>query len=187
MPAATNGRRGFLDGASAESGRGRQAGVSTAWENPFDDGVVPVPGNVAGEGNALGLEDHRSKCLEEAWGILTLLSERQARPPGYTFEMVDARNHPSAKAREGFATFVQMAIGDSEGFLAVDAAKLGSPAHRVRVFCTNLAPVKGIRERYAAYDREWAMDRKEAQDCLDSGRMVNTARFNDLRLGRSTQ
>jgi hypothetical protein len=93
--------------------------------------------------------------------------------------MVDVRDHPSAKARKGFTTFVQMAAGDSEGFVAVDAAKLGSPAHRVRVFCTNLAPVAGIRERYEAYDREWSMDRKETQDCLDSGRMVNTARFND--------
>jgi hypothetical protein len=27
------------------------------------------------------------------------------------------------------------------------------------------------------------MDRKEAQDCLDSGRMVNTARFNDPQVG----
>jgi hypothetical protein len=114
---------------------------------------------------------------------LTLLSERQARPLGYTFEMVDARDHPSVKAREGFTTFVQTAAGDSEGFVAVDAAKLGSPAHRVRVFCTNLAPVTRIRERYKAYDREWSMDRKEAQDCLDSGRMVNTARFNDPQVG----
>jgi hypothetical protein len=144
-----------------------------------------LPRDVAGEQNrnALGLEDRRSKCVEEAWRILTLLSEWQARPPGYTFEMVDARDHPSAKAREGFTTFVQMAAGDSKGFVAVDAAKLGSPAHRVRVFCTNLAPVAGIRERYEAYDREWSMDRKEAQDCLDSGRMVNIARFNDPQVG----
>jgi bisphosphoglycerate-independent phosphoglycerate mutase (AlkP superfamily) len=64
-----------------------------------------------------------------------------------------------------------MAAGDGEGFVAVDAAKLGSPAHRVRVFCTNLAPVEGIRERYAAYDRDRAMGRKEAQGCLDLGWM----------------
>jgi hypothetical protein len=93
--------------------------------------------------------------------------------------MVDARDHPSAKVREGFATFVQMVAGNSEGFVAVDAAKLGSLAHPVRVFCTNLVPVEGIRERNAVYDRVWAMDQKEAQDCLDLGRMVNTARFND--------
>jgi hypothetical protein len=80
-------------------------------------------------------------------------------------------------------TFVQMVAANSEGFMAVDAAKLGSLAHRVRVFCTNLAPVEGIRERYAAYDREWAMDRKKAHNCLDSGRMVNTARFNDPQNG----
>jgi hypothetical protein len=76
-----------------------------------------------------------------------------------------------------------MATGDSEVFVTVDAAKLGSSAHRVRVFCTNLAPVEGIRERYGAYDREWSMNQKEAQDCLDSGRVVNTALFNDPQVG----
>jgi hypothetical protein len=60
---------------------------------------------------------------------------------------------------------------------------LTRPTVTVRVLnCTNLAPVKGIRERYVVYDREWAMDRKEAQDCLDSGWMVNTARFNDPQI-----
>jgi hypothetical protein len=87
----------------------------------------PCQGMLRANKNALGLEDRRSKCVEEAWRILTLLLERQARPPGYTFEMVDARDHLSAKAREGFATFVQMASGDSEGFVAVDPQ---SWAHR---------------------------------------------------------
>jgi site-specific DNA-cytosine methylase len=113
----------------------------------------PCQGMLRANRNALRMEDHRSKCVEEAWRILTRLLERQARPPGYTFEMVDARNHPSAKAREGFATFVQMAAGDSDGIVAVDAAELDSPAYRVRVFCTKLALVKGIRERYAACNR----------------------------------
>jgi site-specific DNA-cytosine methylase len=85
----------------------------------------PCQGMLRANRNALGLEDRRSRCVEEAWRILTLLSERQARPPGYTFEMVDARDHPNAKAREGFTTFVQMAADDRERFVAVDAAKLG--------------------------------------------------------------
>jgi hypothetical protein len=51
--------------------------------------------------NALGLEDRRSKCVEEAWRILTLLSERQARPPGYTFEMVVPRTTQAPRRAKG--------------------------------------------------------------------------------------
>jgi site-specific DNA-cytosine methylase len=52
--------------------------------------------------NGRGLADPRSELIGEAWRILTYLSKHQTVKPAYTFEMVDARDHPSQDARDGF-------------------------------------------------------------------------------------
>jgi site-specific DNA-cytosine methylase len=44
--------------------------------------LSPCQGMSRANKNALGLDDRMSKCVEEAWRILTLLSKQQARPPG---------------------------------------------------------------------------------------------------------
>jgi hypothetical protein len=63
--------------------------------------------------------------------------------------------------------------------LVIDAAKLGSAAHRVRAFWTNAAPSRTLKQRYAQFDREWVNDRKVAQDVLRNGRRANTASADD--------
>jgi hypothetical protein len=63
--------------------------------------------------------------------------------------------------------------------VVVDAAKLGSAAHRVRAFWTNAAPSRILKQRYGQFDREWVHDRKEAQDILQNGRKVNLAPADD--------
>jgi hypothetical protein len=87
--------------------------------------------------------------------------------------MVDARDHPSQDAKDGFTVIDQVAGG------VVDAAKLGSAAYRVRAFWTNAAPSRTLKQLYAQFDREWVNDRKEAQDILRNGRRVDTATADD--------
>jgi hypothetical protein len=48
--------------------------------------------------------------------------------------MVDARDHSSQDARDGFTIIDRMAGGGNDTAVVVDAAKLGSAAHRVRAF-----------------------------------------------------
>jgi hypothetical protein len=93
--------------------------------------------------------------------------------------MVDARDHPSQNARDGFTIIDRVAGGAVDTAVVIDAAKLGSAAHRVRFFWTNGAPSKTLKQRYAQFDREWVNDRKEAQDVLHNGRRVNTASADD--------
>jgi hypothetical protein len=80
------------------------------------------------------LADNRSQLIGDAFQILAYLSGYQDVKPAYTFEMVDARDHPSQDARDGFTIIDCMAGGASDTAMVVDAAKLGSAAHRVRAF-----------------------------------------------------
>jgi hypothetical protein len=72
-----------------------------------------------------------------------------------------------------------MAGGANDTAVVVDAAKLGSPAHRVRAFWTNAAPSRTLKQRYGQFDRDWVHDRMEAQDILRNGRKVNMAPADD--------
>jgi site-specific DNA-cytosine methylase len=110
---------------------------------------------------------------------LAYLSSYQDVKPVYTFEMVDARDHPSQDARDGFTIIDRMAGGADDTAVVVDAAKLGSTAHRVRAFRTNAASSRILKQRYGHFDREWVHDRKEAQDILRNGRKVNLAPADD--------
>jgi hypothetical protein len=90
------------------------------------------------------------------------LSKHQTVKPAYTFEMVVARDHPSQDARDGFTVINRVAGGAIDTDIVIDAAKLGSAAHRVRAFWTNAASSRTLKQRYTQFDREWVNDRKEA-------------------------
>jgi site-specific DNA-cytosine methylase len=129
--------------------------------------------------NGRGLADPRSELISDAWRILGYLSKNQTIKPAYTFEMVDAQDHPSQEARDGFTVIDRVAGGAVDTAVVINAAKLGSVAHRVRAFWTNAAPSRTLKQRYAQFDRTWVQDRKEAQDVLHNGRRVNTAQADD--------
>jgi hypothetical protein len=105
---------------------------------------------------------------------LAYLSGHQRLKPAYTFEMVDARDHPSQDARDGFTIIDRVTGGAIDTAVVIDAAKLGSAAHRVLPFWTNAAQSGTLKQRYAQFDREWVNDRKR-QDVLRNGRRVNMA------------
>jgi site-specific DNA-cytosine methylase len=129
----------------------------------------PCQGLSRANRNGRGLADPRSELIGDAFRILTYLSRHQS---AYIFEMVDARDHPSQDARDGFTVIDQVAEGAIDTAIVVNAAKLGSAAHRVRAFWTNAAPSRTFKQRYAQFDREWVNDRKEVQDILRNGRRV---------------
>jgi hypothetical protein len=142
--------------------------VSSPWQGLFQANC-----------NGRGLTDHRSQLIGGACRILAYLSNYQDVKPAYTFEMVDARDHPSQGARDGFTINDRMAGGANDTAVVVDAAKLGSAAHRVRAFWTNAAPSRSLKQRYGQFDQEWVHDRKEAQDILRNGRKVSLAPADD--------
>ena len=145
----------------------------------------PCQGFSRANRQALGLEDERSGLIVEAWRILDLLQQIQ-RPwgfdVGFIFEMVDASDHPSPPARWGFEQLDAICGGQPGQGVLIDAAKLGSAAHRVRTFWTNLAPGPLIQARYNEYDRGQAMNKVEARDVLEPFRTVQSALEDDPRV-----
>jgi site-specific DNA-cytosine methylase len=129
--------------------------------------------------NGRGLADNRSQLIGDAFRILAYLSGHHDVKLAYTFEMVDARDHPSQDARDGFTIIDRRAGGANDTAMVVDAAKLESAAHRVRAFWTNAAPSRTLKQRYGQFNREWVHDRKEAKDILRNGRKVNLAPADD--------
>jgi site-specific DNA-cytosine methylase len=139
----------------------------------------PCQGLSRANRNGRGLADPRSELIGDAWRILGYLSKNQTIKPTYTFEMVDAQDHPSQEARDGFTIIDRVAGGAVETAVVIDAAKLGSAAHRVRAFWTNAAASRTLKQRYAQFDRTWVQNRKEAQDVIHNRRRVNTAQADD--------
>ena len=142
----------------------------------------PCQGFSRANRQAQGLSDRRSGLIFEGYRVLSLIQKLQrphGQEPGYIFEMVDASDHPSPPARWGFQQMELISGGYAGSGIRTDAAKLGSAAHRTRVYWTNLARATDIQERYRQTDRQQITNRLDAQDSLDPSRTVQVATRDD--------
>jgi site-specific DNA-cytosine methylase len=94
----------------------------------------PCQGLSRANRHARGLADPRSGIISQAWRILGFLIQHRTVKLAYTFEMVDASDHRSQNARDAFTIIDRVAGGATDTAVMLDAAKLGSAAHRVRAF-----------------------------------------------------
>lgn len=103
----------------------------------------PCQGNSAAGGGE-GLNDHRSGLLAELMRLLGALQTLHARwkhPLGYLVEHVAAGTDRRPKVRQHYAA----ARGLLGPEIVVDAAQLGSRAHRLRAWWTNLEGIPLLR------------------------------------------
>jgi hypothetical protein len=99
-----------------------------------------------------GLDDSRSKLLVELLRVLHVLQglhNAWGRPLGYLIEHVAAGHNKRPKVQQDFAA----ARGLLGPELVVDAARLGSRAHRLRAWWTNLEGVSLLRAAFSNQQR----------------------------------
>jgi hypothetical protein len=132
----------------------------------------PCQGFSRASGHALGLRDSRTKLFEEAIRVVHLVNNIwPGHECAYIFENVDASDHPHDDVRYEFNNVVKRVLGP--GF-AFDAVAVGSFAHRVRRWWTNLAPGPLI---IAMVERKYQRRNPDqyAQRVLEPGRQAQNA------------
>ncbi|BBN08134.1 hypothetical protein Mp_4g09160 [Marchantia polymorpha subsp. ruderalis] len=101
-------------------------------------------------GHGAGLHDPRSRMFWEMLRVLRHLQEQQTRSPAYILENVpllgDTRAQLMASVHE-----VRACIGSA---VLLDAARVGSRAHRARLWWTNLVPREILRHAYDSVHRD---------------------------------
>jgi site-specific DNA-cytosine methylase len=158
--------------------------IGSDCNQPIDLVTVssPCQGFSRANRQAAGLEDPRSCLVLEGYRVIALLQKLQ-RPhgmePGYIFEMVDASDHASPPAQWGFQQMEAISGGYPGSGIRMDAAKVGSGAHRPRVFWTNLANGPAIQQDYNKFDRATTWDQQDAQGALDPFRTVQLSLRDD--------
>ena len=104
--------------------------------------------------------------------VLRHLQIHQTNPPAYILENVfllgDSRAHIMASAQQ-----IRAVLGTA---VLLDAAAVGSRAHRPRLWWTNLAPQEWLKRAYNLVQRP---SHFTVDDILDSGRQSQRVRHND--------
>ena len=124
----------------------------------------------AGRGN--GLDDLRSGLFADLLRLIQWWTTHQSMPPGYIFENVPPLGDTRAKVREDNA-YIHHLLGPPT---FVDAAALGSYAHRPRWIWTNLASATTLASALAQVQRP---PRREVDDILDEHRVSTTVTKDD--------
>ena len=123
-------------------------------------------------GNQNGLHDKRSALFQELVRILHTLQVVQVNGPGYIIENVPVMS----ESRERNLTSVKKIEAILGPSVFIDAAKVGSRAHRARMWWTNLVPTSILR---AAYDHLERPKDLLVQDILDPQRTPRHVRWDD--------
>ena len=124
---------------------------------------------------SLGLRDMRTVLSEEAVRIVHLINEIwPGKLCAYLFENVDASDHPQHDVRDEFNNVVKGVLG--HGF-AFDAVAVGSYAHRLRRWWTNLVPSNLMNEMVEKKFKHRDPD-QYVQRILEPGRRAQLAKHN---------
>jgi hypothetical protein len=115
-------------------------------------------------GSGRGLDDPRSGLFADLLRLIQWWITHQSTPPGYIFENVPPLGDTRTKVREDGA-YIHHLLGPP---IFVDAAALGSYAHRPRWMWTNLASTSALTFALAQVQRPV---RRELDDILDDHRV----------------
>ena len=114
-------------------------------------------------GGGLGLTDPRSQLFHELIRVLQTLQRMQEEPVGFLLENVHSCEDARPLVQAAWTT-VTTTLGHP---VILDAAQVGSYAHRVRAYWTNLLPRRWLA---AAIQREGRLAASFVDDILDAGR-----------------
>ena len=108
--------------------------------------------DLSSAGGCAGLEGVHSRTYYDMVRVVGTLQQMQlSKPPAYLIENIPLHlNHKSAFIREVAYPLVCQGIGTP---VTIDAAQLGSYAHRLRSFWTNLAPCNQLQAALSAVQR----------------------------------
>ena len=123
-------------------------------------------------GSGRGLDDPRSGLFADLLRLIQWWITHQSMPPGYIFENVPPLGDTRAKVREDGA-YIHHLLGPPT---FVDAAALGSYAHRPRWIWTNLALAATLT---AALSQVRRPARREVDDILDDHRVSTEVTIGD--------
>ena len=123
-------------------------------------------------GNQNGLHNKRSALFQELVRILHTLQVMQVDSLGYLIENVPIVSESRERNRASLKQ-IEAIFGPST---FIDAAKIGSRAHRARSWWTNLVPTTLLR---AAYHHKERPENLLVQDILDPHRKPRHVRWDD--------
>ncbi|CAM6115131.1 unnamed protein product [Calypogeia fissa] len=123
-------------------------------------------------GRGKGLQDPRSGMFYEMLRVLWYLQEFQARPPTYILENVPVLGDTRAQVLASVHQ-VRFWLGPA---VLLDAASVGSRAHRPRLWWTNLLPREVLRRAFDVVQRPSDLT---VDSILDGGRRSQVVRTAD--------
>ena len=124
----------------------------------------------AGQGR--GFKDPRSRLFWEMLRVIRHLQTTQVHPPGYILENVPILGD----SREGVVTSVRQVRAWIGSAVLLDAAQVGSRAHRPRLWWTNMMPLEVLKR---AFDHVPRPEGLTVDAILDRGRHSQAVRRAD--------
>jgi hypothetical protein len=124
-------------------------------------------------GRGQGLDDPRSRMFWEMLQVLRYLQDHQVRPPAFILENVSLMGDTRPSVISA-AMAVRTGLGRA---VPLDAARVGSRAHRPRLWWTNLLPREVLRRSFEKIRRPPTLT---VDTILDPGRRSQVVRVADI-------